>query len=233
MQFAADQVLVRQVERGAQLNAEHPGRGGLLERRGEHADRLVGAARPVAELADRDQRVRLDGPRARLPRDLAGPPRPVQRLAVVASHHQRDRVRRHRPRQVPGWRVVRRLVHRVPGYRERLGEPVPVLALQHEVRQPLPDAAEQAGVVVDDGTGQHGLAGEQGADPPQQVHRARHVAARRRGERGPQAQLAAAHRGQQLRVWHPVPERERLVVVLVRLGGRADPARLLRRGSTR
>src|SRR6201987_4986000 len=68
------------------------------------------------------------------PRRRPPPPRPVQRLAVLASHHQRDRVRRHRPRQVPGRRVVRRLVHRLPGDRERLGEPVPVLALQLVVR---------------------------------------------------------------------------------------------------
>ncbi len=60
------------------------------------------------------------------------------------------------------------------------------------------------------------------ADSPQQVHGAGHVAARRRGQRGLQAELAARHARDPFRCLHPHPQFQGQVIVAVRLGGGAD-----------
>ena len=69
--------------------------------------------------------------------------------------------------------------------------------------------------------------------PPEKVHGPVDVAAVRRVGRGQQAELAAGHAGRLLRLGHPLPQGERLIVVPVRLGRRAQALRLLTRPDRR
>ena len=61
----------------------------------------------------------------------------------------------------------------------------------------------------------------------QQVDRALHVATVGRVGRRPQAELGAGHARHLVRLGHPVPQSQRLVVVAVRLGRRAKLLRFL------
>ena len=92
-----------------------------------------------------------------------------------------------------------------------------VLALQQVVREPLPDPAAQLGARPRFSLGRYPV-----ADAPEQVHRAGHVTARRGGQGGLQAELAAAHARDPLRRLHPYPQLQGQVVVAVGLGGGAE-----------
>ena len=227
-QLARRLVLQGEVERGAQLHFEHPGSRGLLEGLGEEADGRVRVALAGAQQPQRDQRVGrhpAGGARVRGRARLLGP---GARGREVTGHHQGRRVGHHRPDLVRGRRVGRdRLLDRFRRHPQRLGPRVRRRALQHVERQPLADPAAQLGVGV------AGRPGQRLADPPQQVHRPGHVArGASRGGRG-QAEPAAAHPGDHGRVVHPVPQRQRLVVVAVRLGRGAEPACLVPRADRR
>ncbi len=92
------------------------------------------------------------------------------------------------------------------------------LALQQEVRQPLAHPVNKhrvdAGVQVP-------------AQPAQLVHRTRDVAAGSGVVGGVESQPAAVKPSPLLRLFHPVPERERLVEMPVRLGRGGQPLGLL------
>ena len=125
----------------------------------------------------------------------------------------------HRPGVLPGRRVGGRLVDRRPGDLDGLGGGLDVVGRPQVEGEPLTDPAGQVHFLVPlVGPGGEGL-----PQPPEQVHGPVDVAAVRRVGRGQQAELAARHPGRLLRLGHPLPQGERLVVVPVRLGRRAEP----------
>jgi hypothetical protein len=103
------------------------------------------------------------------------------------------------------------------GNLDRLGHGLGVVDLPQVEGEPLADPAGQDDIVV----ALLGPGGERLPQPPEQVHGPVDVAAVRRVGRGQQAELAAGHAGRLLRLGHPLPQGEGLVVVPVRLGRRA------------
>ncbi len=140
---------------------------------------------------------------------------PVPGHAEILLHHQGIGVGSEGPRVLPRRRVRGGGLDRGPGDLGGLGGGLGIVD-QHEVEgEALADPAGQLDVYRG---ALLGLGGDELPQPPEQVHGALHVAAVRRVGRGQQAQLAAGHARRLLRLGHPLPQGERLVVVAVRLG---------------
>ena len=210
---------------GAQLHAEHHGLPGLPVRRGQHLDRLVVAALAVAHETQGHQRVGLDP--GRVGGTGGGDPAlgPVPGHVEVLLDEQGVGVGGEGPRVLRGRRVRGHGLHRGPRDLDGFGGGLGIVD-EHQVEgQPLADPGGQ--LDVDRRTALFGLGGQDLPQPPEQVHGAVHVPAVRRGGRGHQAELAAGHARRLLRVGHPFPQGERLVVVAVRLGRGAQPLGIL------
>ncbi len=224
-QIAPLQVSTGQVISGAQLHAEHRGLPGLLVRRGQQLDGLIVTAFAIAHETQGHERVGLHP--GRVGGAGGGDPAlgPVPGHTEVLLHHQGIGVGGERPRVLRRRRVRGSGLNRGPRDLGGLGGGLGIID-EHQVEgQPLADPAGQ--LDVDRRTALFGLGGEELSQPPEQVHGAVHVPAVRRAGRGHQAELAAGHTRRLLRVGHSLPQGQRLIVVAVRLGRRAQLLRVL------
>ncbi len=164
-EVAALQVRPGQLERGPQLDAEHPGIERLPVRHGEEADRLLDLARALIEQPERHQRVRLDPRRHRDPGRF---PRLLglrQRGGLVLGVDQRLGVGRQRAGSLPARRIRRQHVDCGLG---SLGSRDGLVGLQQQVREPLAHPVDEHGI---------GRGVQVAAQPAQLVHGPDNVAA--------------------------------------------------------
>ena len=225
VQLTQLQVGPGQVVGGPQFHAEDRGRPGLRVRRGQQLDGLVVAALAIGHEAQAHQRVGLDPGRVAVAGGGDAALGPVPGHGVIALDQQGVGVGGEGPRVLPGRRDRGRGLDRGPGHLDRLGVGLGIFEQQQVERQPLADPAGQHDVARPAVPGCAGI--EQVPQPAQQMDRALHVAAVGRVGRGPQAELGAGHARHLVRLGHPVPQGQRLVVVAVRLSRRAEPLRFL------